>query len=99
VHVENLHGETITVLSGADAGKPFTAVQEIESDIVFEGDTGIDPRGKRILRFRFPKIPNLAAQDRIQTDDGKTWTAVRRPGNSYLTQDFELSEVVAGKDA
>lgn len=99
VHVESLHGETITVLSGADAGKSFTAVNETEQDVVFEEQLGMDPRAKRVLRFRVGGlIPNLTSQDRIQTDDGRIWIAIRRPDSGYLTIDFELSEWVAGKD-
>lgn len=97
--LETTHGETVTVLSGADAGKSFTAVQEIEQDIVFDEQLGPDRRAHRILRFRNTAVPNITSRDRLQTSDGKTWSAVVRPGNAYLTTDFELLEIVAGKDS
>ncbi len=96
--IEALHGETITVLSGVYAGQSFVGVKEVESDINLETDLGIDPRGKRVVRFRELAAPLLASQDVVQTDDGKKWNAVRMPGNNYLTIDFELKEFVAGKD-
>ncbi len=96
--VESLHGETIRILSGTDAGQSFTAVKEVESDINLETDLGIDPRGKRVVRFREGAVPRLSSQDVVQTDDGKKWNTVRMPGNNYLTVDFELKEIVAGKD-
>lgn len=98
-HVEAYHGEPVYILSGADAGKTFTAVKEIESDMIFDSELGIDPRGKRILRFRETSVPNLNSQDAVRTSDGKAWKAIRRPGNQYLTVDFELTEIVSGKDA
>lgn len=98
-HIEAWHGETIFVVSGTDAGKTFTAVKEIEPDIILETDLGIDPRGKRVIRFReTQQIPNLASQDVVRTADGKTWNAVRKPGNQFLTVDFELKEIVNGLD-
>ena len=96
--VESLHGETVLVLTGADAGKSFVCVRETESDVTFNTDLGLDPRAKRIIRFRDGLVPNLNSQDRIKTDDGKIWTTIRRPDAGYLTTDFELSEVVSGKD-
>lgn len=93
-----VHGEVITVLGGTDAGKTFVAVQDIVEDVIIDSDLGEDRRSQRVLRFRIGSVPMLSSQDRIQTANGKTWTAVRRPGNSYLTVDFELREVVNGKD-
>jgi ribosomal protein L14E/L6E/L27E len=93
-HIEVIHGETIVVLNGVDAGKRFTAVKEIEPDALVTSDSINDYRAKRILRFRLP-VPNLRPTDQVQTDDGKKWTTTRRPDDSYLTVDFELTEVTA----
>lgn len=99
LHLEAVHGEAIVILTGRDAGKPFTAIRENETDMVLTSDLGVDPRAKRMLRFRNgTPVPNLAQQDRLQTEDGKIWTAVRRPDDAYLTTDFELIEVVQGLD-
>lgn len=93
--LESVHGETIIVLTGIDAGKKFTAINEIEQDIVLESDLMRDPRGKRVLRFRnvAGNVPQLTKLDRLQTADGRKWAAVRRPLSSYLTVDFELAEI------
>jgi hypothetical protein len=93
VLIESVHGEPFFILSGADAGKTFVAVQEHEQDIILDTDIGEDKRTKRIARFRIPNVPNLTSQDKLQDSSGKTWCAVRRPGASFLTVDFELSEV------
>ena len=99
IHVESVHGERITVLTGASAGQVFVGVREVEQDEILDGMLGIDPRAKRVIRFRRPLVPNLESQDTIQTDDNRIWKAVRRPDSSYLTTDFELIEVVNGNDA
>ena len=95
LHVEEAHGETIKVLSGAEAGKTFTAIRENEADAVLNSETGsIDPRAKRCLRFRDSAgVPKLSAQDIIQTGDGKKWRAVKNPQSGYLTTDFDLVEI------
>ena|ERR1039458_4086370 len=98
LHVEALHGERVRVLSGPDAGRSFAAVMEVEPDLGLEMALGNDPRGKRVLRFREPAVPRLGSQDVVETDDGKRWRAVRRPDSAYLTVDFDLMEVVKGKD-
>lgn len=94
LHVEAAHGEVITVLSGADAGKKFTAVRETEQDITLNSDFSPDPRAKRCLRFRDSSgVPNLNPTDKIQTADGKKWNAVKNPQSGFLTTDFELIEI------
>ena len=100
LHLEAAHGETITVLSGMDAGKPFVAIRETEADAVLNAETGnLDPRAKRCLRFRDSTgVPRLAAQDIIQTNDGKRWRAVKNPLSGFLTTDFDLIEITK-KDA
>lgn len=96
LHVEAVHGEPILILTGLDAGKTFTAVRENESDMLLATDLGADTRAKRIMRFRDGQpVPRLGSQDTLKTEDGKKWTAVRRPDDGYLTTDFELIEVIA----
>jgi hypothetical protein len=99
VCVESVHGEAILVISGPLAGLRFTAVQELESDVVLDASLSIDPRAKRIVRFRMPNVPALSSQDVVQTEDGRRWYAIRKPGNQYLTVDFELSLIIPGKDS
>jgi hypothetical protein len=94
LHVEAIHGESILVLTGLDQGKSFTGVRETEADMVINSELGADPRAKRMLRFRDSiPVPRLGLNDRIKTEDGKIWTAVRNPGDGFLTNDFELIEV------
>jgi hypothetical protein len=97
VQVAALHGERVKVLSGADAGKFFTAVRETEADLVLTTELGQDPRQK--IMMRFITAPNLSSQDILRTDDGRKWHVVRDPQDTYLTNDFELIEIVAGKDS
>jgi|SRR5579862_1093324 len=93
VLVENLHAESVLVLTGPDVGKSFLAVNEVQPDIAFDSELSTDYRAKRVLRFRIPNVPNLSSQDRVQTADGLLWRAVRRPDSAYLTADFELSQI------
>lgn len=99
-HLAAIHGEVIEVLSGPDAGKFFTAVRENESDLVLADDfgPGPDPRAHRIIRFADDAVPRLASQCQIRTADGKVWKLVAAPQSGYLTTDFELLEIVPGKD-
>lgn len=92
--VEQVHGEIVRMLDGADAGKTFIGKVDIVEDIDIEGDR----RSKRVIRFKEGAVPTVASQNRLETSDGKIWLAVRLPGNTYLTVDFELREVAAGKD-
>jgi len=99
LHVEAFHGEPILILSGREAGKTFIAVRESETDQVLTTDLGTDPRARRVLRFRDgAPVPNLASQDRLQTEDGKIWNAVKAPQDGYLSTDFDLIEWVPDLD-
>ena len=97
---EAVHGEVVTVMSGADAGKQFTAIRETEDDITVNMETGgTDPRSRRVLRFRTSgAVPRLSRQDVIKTASGDLWRAIKAPRSGYLTTDFELIEILAGKD-
>lgn len=100
-HLENVHAELVTVLTGVNAGKKFLAINEIEQDINLTGELGNDPRGVRVLRFRnvTGNVPiGLNKLDRIRTADGRVWAATLQPGSSYLTVDYRLAEIVKGKD-
>lgn len=98
VHVERLHGETIRVLTGAEAGGVYVGVRETETDLISSGEIGEDPRARRIIRFPVSRYPVLASQDVVQTDDNKKWKAVKRPDSAFLSIDYELTEIVPGKD-
>lgn len=97
-NIQVMHGEMLTVVSGAEAGKPFVGVVEIEDDLGLETELGNDPRAKRMVRFPKASAPVLSSQDIVQTEDGKRWNAIRRPDGAYLSVDYELKEIVNGKD-
>lgn len=95
--LENVHGEPVRILDGVDAGKIFYAIKENEQDINLESDLLNDPRAKRMLRFtdRAGNVPstNTKKMVKIQTGDGKRWTATRQDFGAYLSVDFELAEI------
>src|SRR6185312_11790898 len=99
LRVEVFHGELILVLTGADKGKTFIAVRETESDQMIISDIGNDVRAKRVIRFRDGQpLPRLAAQDKVQSENGKRWSVVKAPQDGFLTTDFEVTEIVPGVD-
>jgi hypothetical protein len=101
-NLDALHGEQVLILDGVDAGKYFTAIKEHESDVKLDSDLMIDPRGRRMLRFTDTpgNVPSVGTKKlvKIQTGDGKKWSATRQDFGAYLSVDFELTEIAAGKD-
>lgn len=98
LHIEAIHGELVLVVTGRDAGKRFSAVRENASDVVLDENMGADVRAKRMIRFRDGSVPQMNSQDILETMDGKRWRTVKAPQDGYLTTDFELIEIVSGKD-
>ena len=97
--IEAVHGERVQVLDGPDAGQFFTAVREVENDQILVTELGPDARAKIWLRFREDATPNIASQGTVQFDDGSKYRAVRRQEAGFLTNDYELTEIVGGIDA
>lgn len=93
--LESVHGEQVTVLTGLDAGKKFTAIKENAPDVMLDSDMVVDPRAKRIIRFKSGNVPRISDADVIQTSDGKLWRTVKYPQSGYLSEDFELVEITA----
>ena len=93
-NLEQVSGETITMLSGDDAGKSFVGVISLEQDLVFTGDLGEDRRAKRTISF-MSAAPNITSHALLQDGAGRKWKAVRMPGDAYLATDFELVSVSA----
>jgi hypothetical protein len=98
LHVERLHGDAVQILEGPDAGKTFTAVVEIEQDTIIDTELGQDPRPRRMLRFREGNAPTITGPTRVRVN-GQTYSINRVNGAAYLTTDFEMTEIVSGKDA
>ncbi len=92
--LQTVHGETVRVLSGPEAGKDFKCIIEVETDLNIDSEMGQDVRGKRIARFRTPPSHNNKPFV-MRTDDGRQWKATRQPGQAHLTTDFELVEITA----
>jgi hypothetical protein len=98
-HIGRLHGDVVEVLEGPDAGKCFNyAVVEVEQDRVIETETGIDSRAARFIRFTPGQVPTINGPTRIRIE-GKTFSINRIASGSFITTDFEMTEIVAGKDA
>jgi hypothetical protein len=98
LHVERLHGDTVQILEGTDAGRSFTAVVEIEQDTIIDTELGQDPRPRRMLRFRGGNVPTITGPTRVRVN-GQIYSINRVNGAAFLTTDFEMTEIVAGKDA
>ena len=97
--LESVHGEVVQVMDGADAGKLFTAINEIVPDVQLESELLIDPRAKRILRFtdRPGNVPSVNTKKlvKIKTSNGKLYSATRQDFSAYLSVDFELVEIAS----
>ena len=101
--LDAVHSEWVEVLDGVDAGKIFYAIKENQADIVLESELINDPRGKRMLRFtdKPGNVPSVNTKRlvKLKTADGKKWVATRQDFSAYLSVDFELAEIAAGKDS
>ena len=92
LHVERGHGETVTILTGLDAGKDFIAVVETLQDFNLQEEVGgNDRRARRTIHF-ISAVPRIGSQELIRTADGKIWYAVANPLNGFLSTDFDLKE-------
>ena len=98
-NLESVHGEPIKVLDGVDAGKVFVGVITHEPDVTIESDLSIgDARQKVMCRFanRPGNVPSVNTKRlvKIQTQDGKKWSATRQDFSAYLSVDFELVQTI-----
>ena len=99
-NVEAVHGERIVILTGEFAPRIVPGVVETMSDQTLDGilNPGGDPRAKVVLHFRRELKLHTDRKFTIQTEDGRQWRAVRSQESSFLTDDYELTEIVPGKD-
>ena len=92
-----IHGETVAVLSGADAGKSFIGVILVEPAVML-GDLVEDPREKVTATFARTSCPALSPRDTIRDESGNLWSAVKRTNNpADNTVEFELL-IITAKD-
>ena len=96
--LESVHGETVTVLDGIDAGKKFTCIITHEPDVNLESDIMSDPRQKVMIRFtdRPGNVPSVGTKKlvKLKTADGKKWAATKQDFSAYLSVDFELVQIL-----
>ena len=100
LHIHRLHGEPVQILDGPNAGRPgYFAVIETMPDEILLTDLGTDPRAKIVMRFIDGTEPPIAKTGKVKLGNGKVYQAVQRDEANFLTQDFWLTELVAGKDS
>jgi hypothetical protein len=92
--LDAVHGEPVSIITGATKGQSFRAVIEVEQDIQVGQDFGVNPRGKRVCRI-IGTVPGFGSQDEVQTQDGRKWTLVKESFSGYLTNDYEMVEVTS----
>lgn len=94
------HGDTITVLSGANAGRVYKGSIEAQSAVLLDSEGGSDAREKCVVSFSRAHWPTeLQSQDGIEDGDGQKWIVVGRENNPAGTSvDFHIVKVVEGVD-
>ena len=97
-HVEFTHGETFLILDGNGAGTSFNGVRLVEPDSILSTGLDEDPRARITLEIDQRHNIQLSASQRLQTADGRIWTAVKQPQAKYLTDTYELTEIVSTLD-
>lgn len=100
-HIDVVHNETITVIGGASNNKRFVCVIEVADDSTLDSlmALGKDRRGQMWMRFTVGNdMPILAPNDKIKRADGTIWRLVDDDQKGFLSNDFMIQEVVAGKD-
>ena len=97
-NLESVHGEPVKILDGIDVGKTMIAVITHETDLTIESEVLSDPRQKVMCRFtnRPGNVPstNTKRLVKLQTKDGKKWSATRQDFSAYLSVDFELVQTL-----
>jgi hypothetical protein len=87
-----IHGQTIRMISGADAGKFFQAALLVMPDATMQGEVVQDNREKSTIVFTNASYPSNAKPGDYLTDDsGNTWRLGKRTNNpTDSSVDFEL---------
>jgi hypothetical protein len=87
--------DSVEILSGADAGRRFTAITEEIQDVSMDGS---DTRIRRVIRFSLAASPTVSKATMIKTEDGKKWRLTKMIGDERHSNNYEMVEVVTGKD-
>lgn len=92
-HVDAVHGDRVFIVSGPDAGKAFRGVVKTEGDQDIASLLGQQVLGRVLLYFRADSPQPVITPQTVLQAKGRVWTAVQQPRNSFLTVDYELTEV------
>lgn len=101
-NLDAVHSERVMVLDGVDAGKFFNGITDNVSDTILNSELLTDPRGRKMIRFtdKPGNVPSVNTKRLVKIlMDGKTYVATKQDFSAYLSVDFELTEIVAGKDS
>lgn len=100
VLTQDLHGQTVTILSGVDVGKTFTATLLVAPDVKFNGEVLEDNREKVVAHFAEDSWPrNVIAEDTMKDSDGVIWrfgARINNPTDSSV--DFDVVKQIPGID-
>lgn len=95
-----VHGESVTVLSGYETGRTFTAVILTQPQITISTDLGEDAREKVVAHFAVTGCPAFESGNAFRDSGNNVWKVVGRNQNpSDNSVEFELVKIVTGKDA
>lgn len=95
-----VHGESITVLSGYEIGRTFTAVILTQPQISLSTDLGEDAREKVVAHFASDSCPVFESGNAFRDSGNHVWKVVGRNQNpSDNSVEFELVKIVTGKDS
>jgi hypothetical protein len=88
----NFHGQTVTMSSGHDAGKPFTATMVVAPDAKISGEVVQDNRELSIIVFANSSWPSKSLPgDFLVDENGQKWKLGKRTNNPVdVTVDFEV---------
>jgi hypothetical protein len=97
---QSVHGETVTILTGTEAGKTYTATILVAPDVSFEGLVTEDRREKCVAHFPDDAFPAVTEGQGTMKDSGGTvWKFVKRTNNPLdTTVDFEVMKVLPNKN-
>lgn len=92
----DVHGETVTVLTGACANQSYNAVVLVVQDAVFIGEVTRDKREKISVHFPESNWPQgVKPEDLMKDGYGITWRFGDRTNNQHdNTVDFECNKYV-----
>jgi|SRR6185437_1399923 len=87
----NLHGQRVTITSGADAGKSFTATLVISPPTILNGEIVQDNREEALAVFNNNSYPNVKPGDYMKDESNQVWKFGERENNPVdSTVDFKI---------